>query len=459
MTDALAGVWRALGGSADAISTLEEAPRDEPSLPSSFDVAGAASATIGASLLAAIEVWKARGGAPQSARLDADSATRAFRSVELVRVNGQRPGDIWNPISGFYPTEDGRFVQLHTNFPHHLERTLAVLDVPADRDAVAGAISHWTGSALEDAITTAGACCALARTRGEWLAHPQCAAVRALPLLDTVELAPSPPAHLGRADLPLAGIRVLDLTRVLAGPIGTRALAAHGADVLRVSSPHLPEVEAALPDTSIGKRSVFLDLHDSDDAARLRELVRDADVFVQSYRPGALDALGFGPVALAALNPRLVYVSLSAYSDIGPWHDRRGYDTLVQTATGMACDEGDAFGMDRPRHVPASPLDNATGYLVAAAAMRALADRHVHGGARHIRCSLVQTREWFERLDRVAGTSVARPDDDAIVTELPVIESPLGRITHVPPPGDLSLTPPRWDRGPAIPGSATPSWD
>jgi crotonobetainyl-CoA:carnitine CoA-transferase CaiB-like acyl-CoA transferase len=459
MTAALAGVWRALGGSADAISALEEAPRDEPTLPSSFDVGGAASATIGASLLAAIEVWMARGGAPQSARLDAATATRAFRSVELVRVNGQRPGDIWNPISGFYRTEDGRFVQLHTNFPHHLERTLAVLGVAADREAVAGAISRWNGAALEDAITAAGSCCALARTRGEWLAHRQYAAVRALPLLDTVELAPSPPAHLGRANRPLAGIRVLDLTRVLAGPIGTRALAAHGADVLRVSSPHLPEVEGALPDTSIGKRSTFLELHDADDADRLRDLVCNADVFVQSYRPGALDALGFGPEALAELNPRLVYVSLSAYSHVGPWHDRRGYDTLVQTATGMAREEGSAFEMDRPRHVPASPLDNATAYLVAAAAMRALTDRHCSGGARHIRCSLIQTREWFETIDRVDGTHLSRADDDAMVATLPVIESPLGRIAHVPPPGDLSVTPPRWDRGPAIPGSATPSWD
>ena len=129
--------------------------------------------------------------------------------------------------------------------------------------------------------------------------------------------------------------------------------------------------------------------------------MRDADVFVQSYRPGALDVLGFGPTEMVTLNPQLVYVSLSAYSHVGPWQQRRGYDTLVQTATGVACEEGDAFAMERPRHVPASPLDNATGYLVAAATMRALTDRHERGGARHIRCSLVQTREWFETLDRV----------------------------------------------------------
>lgn len=455
---ALAGVWSALGGASDALSTIEDSSADEATLPSSFDVGEAALSTIGASLLAAMEVWQARGGGPQTARLDADTATRAFRSVELVRVDGRRPGDIWNAISGFYPTTDGRFVQLHTNFPHHLERTLGVLGVTADRDAVAAAIQKEIGADLEAKLTAAGACCALARTRDEWFAHPQYDAVRSLPLLDTLKLAPSPAVQLPPAARPLDGIRVLDLTRVLAGPIGTRALAAHGADVLRVSSPHLPEVEAALPDTSIGKRSTFLDLHDSDDAAHLHDLVRDADVFVQSYRPGALDALGFGPDALAELNPQLVYVSLSAYSHVGPWHDRRGYDTLVQTATGMACAEGSAFGMERPRHVPASPLDNATAYLVAAATMRALADRHARGGARHVRCSLVQTREWFETLDRVDGTELARPDDNAIVATLPVVDSPVGRITHAPPPGELSLTPPHWNHGPVTPGSDPPRW-
>ena len=211
-------------------------------------------------------------------------------------------------------------------------------------------------------------------------------------------------------------MRVLDLTRVIAGPTATRTLAAHGADVLRVSAPHLPEIEALLPDTSIGKRSTFLDLRDPAAAEEFRDLLREADVIVQSYRPGALDALGFGADGAATISPGIVYVSLSAYSHVGPWRSRRGYDTLVQTASGIALAEAEAFGSEVPRHIPASVLDYATGYLAAAAAMRALAERGDDGRARHVRCSLAQTREWLEALGRTgaAGTAVARPDDDAM---------------------------------------------
>jgi crotonobetainyl-CoA:carnitine CoA-transferase CaiB-like acyl-CoA transferase len=442
-------------GALDAV----EVTGADPMVPSSYPIAALSVAAVGVATMAAAEVWRARTGKQQRVTLPAANAVDACRSNLLVRVNGEFPKDVWNAFSGFYATRDGRFVQLHTNFRHHLERVLTVLGVPEDRDAVVRAISARDGQELEDAFAAAGACASLARTRDEWNAHPQAAAVQALPLLDAIDLEPDAPVRpLPPGERPLAGVRVLDLTRVIAGPVGTRTLAAHGADVLRVSSPALPEVDALLPDTSIGKRSTFLDLRENDARERLRALIADADVFVQSYRPGALDAIGFGPEDVAAILPDIVYVSLSAYSHAGPWSTRRGYDTLVQTASGIALAEADAFASERPRHMPISALDHATGYFAAAAAMLALARRPTNGGGRQVRCSLAQTREWVETLGRIDGARTLPPDDEARVRTLPMCDSPFGRIAYAPPGGELSRTPPRWDRPPATPGSDRPEW-
>jgi crotonobetainyl-CoA:carnitine CoA-transferase CaiB-like acyl-CoA transferase len=416
-------------------------------IPSSYPLNELCAAAVFDATSAAAEVWAARTGQTQNVYVDAERALLACRSDQLLRIDGNVPGQIWNPISGFYPTADDRWVQLHTNFPHHLARTLAVLDAPDDRDAVAGAIVERKGQELEDALAAAGACASLARTRAEWLAHPQYSAVRNLPRLDTVPL--DTPRPLPAADQPLAGVRVVDMTRVLAGPIAARTCAAFGADVLRVSAPYLPEIDAVLPDTGLGKRSAFCDFGDEEQLGRFRTLAQAADVVIQSYRPGALAALGIGP----ELNPNAVWVSLSAYSHEGPWAGRRGYDTLVQTATGIAVAEGQAFGSDRPRHIPISGLDHSTGYFAAAAAMRAL----VNGGG-HVRCSLVQTREWLETLGRVDNTDLPRPDDAAIIATLPTIDSAYGLTTYAPYGGDLSETPAHWDHGAESPGSSALAW-
>jgi crotonobetainyl-CoA:carnitine CoA-transferase CaiB-like acyl-CoA transferase len=455
-TEAVRDTWRALGGSSDALEHVSVSGRD-PVLPSSYPIGALSVAAVGVATMAAAEVWEARTGHTQRVTLTVDDCVRACRSDQLVHVDGTRPGDVWNPFSGFYATGDDRFVQLHTNFAHHLERTLRVLGVNKDRDAVANAITTWDGAELESALADAGACASLARTRAEWMAHPQGTAVAELPLFDTL-VTPGTTAPLPAGDQPLAGIRVLDLTRVIAGPVATRTLAAHGADVLRVSAAHLPEIDMLLPDTALGKRSTFLDLRDADDAARFRALVATADVIVQSYRPGALGGLGFSFDEVRALQPNITFVSLSAYSHAGPWANRRGYDTLVQTASGIAVSEGEAFGSERPRHIPISGLDHATGYFAAAAAMRALAARHHTGGARHVRCSLAQTREWLETLGRIAGTDTPRPDDSAIVATLPTIDSAYGHVTYAPPGGGLDATPARWTHGATAPGSSPAAW-
>lgn len=457
---ALERTWSALGGAADALADVDLDDRLDPILPSRYAVGAAAVAATGAAARAAALVHERRGGSPQPIALPTGAAINSFRADRLVRVGGQRPGEVWSPISGFYATGDDRFIQLHTNFPHHLRRTLDVLGAANAREAVAAAIGARGAFELEDALAAAGACATAARTRDEWLAHEQGLALRDLPLLDVIPLGAAADASRPTAgDRPLAGVRVVDLTRVIAGPTATRTLAAHGADVLRVSSVRLPEIDALLPDTTLGKRSTFLELDTATGADALRDLVRGADIVVQAYRPDALDALGFGPEAAAELAPGIVYVSLSAYSHAGPWHARRGYDTLVQTASGIALAEGAAARSPTPRHIPASALDFATGYLAAAAAMLALAARYDDGRSRHVRCSLAQTREWLESLGRVDDIeAVPPPDDGAIVPTLPTISGPDGTISYVPPAGALATTPATFGRGPVAPGSDSPRW-
>jgi crotonobetainyl-CoA:carnitine CoA-transferase CaiB-like acyl-CoA transferase len=443
VVSALTATWRTLGGNE---ASLEHARviGDDPVLPTMFCIGRAATAAVGASSLAAADVFHARTGRRQTMTVDTRHAAVAFRSEQYVRVDGAQPGEIWSPFSRFYRAGDGRFIQLHTNFPHHLDRALAVLDAAPDIDAVSAAVARRDAAELEESLAAAGACAAMSRTTADWHAHPQGDAVRRLPLLDTVVLGPSAAEPLPPAGRPLAGVKVLDLTRVLAGPVCTRTLAAHGAEVTRVIASHLPEIDAALPDTTLGKRTHTLDLRDRSDADQLRVFVRAADIFVQSYRPGALEALGFGIDDLAALRPGLISVSLSAYGHTGPWRARRGYDSLVQTASGVALEQAEMTESVQPRHLPAAAHDHATGYLGAAAAMLALLARHRDGGTRHVRASLAQTREWLDGLGRVDGRGVAIPSQSDIADLLEGTTNAYGRVTHVRPAGMLSETPPHF---------------
>lgn len=438
-TAALRHTWSALDGDAGALSFVRITDTG-PVLPSSYAVDDAATAATAAAALAAAECWYARSGERQDVQVDTRNAAIAFRSERLVRVDGSAPGELWHPVAGTYRAADDRWIQLHVNFPHHLERAVAVLGVAPDPDAVAKAVATWPAEELESAVTEAGGCAAATRSRAEWLAHPHFPFVAAQSLVCRVAGGEGPALPEVTVRRPLSGLRVLDLTRVLAGPICARTLAGYGADVVRVIAPHLPEVEAALPDTALGKRTVELDLRARDDAETLRSMIAEADVFVQSYRPGALDALGFGADDVAATRPGIVHVSLSAYGDEGPWGGRRGYDSLVQTATGVTCEEATTFGSERPRHLPAQVLDHASGYLTAAAAMLALTRRRRDGLGARISCSLARTREWLESLGRVDNTGVPDPGPEDVAD----LMMRTGRVTHVRPAASLSETPVHW---------------
>ena len=349
---------------------------------------------------------------------------------------------------GVFATRDGRWMYLHRAFAHHRQRICSVLECADDETDIAAAVKGWDGLPLEDAVVGAGACAAMVRSAPEWQTLEQARAVADLPLLEIDRIGDAPPQPLPFAPRPLGGIRVLDLTRVLAGPTCARTLAEHGADVLRVGTHRWPDDVAMMRDTGHGKRSTALDLTTAEDAARLRDLVQGADVFSQGYRPGAIAGLGFGFEDVASLRPGIVYLHLSAFSHRGPWANRRGFDSIVQAHSGIA----DEHAVDDvPRFAPANPLDYMTGYLAAFGVMVALARRAREGGSYRVRLSLAQTGRWLSGLPRLAFDGVAADlPAERLQALMMTSETPFGRLRHLAPVAQLGLTPGRWER-PSVP--------
>lgn len=413
---------------------------------------------IAATALAATELWRLRTGRGQSVSVDLRAAVAAFRSERYLRVDGQVPPDPRGGIFGFYRTGDGRWVQLHGALPHHREGIVRFLGCDGTREAAATAVAAWDAERLEDALAAAGLPAAMVRARAEWQGHAQGRAVAALPLLEIVRIGDSRPEPAGEGGRPLSGVRVLDLTRVIAGPVCGRTLASYGAEVMLVTSPHLPNMARLVMDTGLGKLSASLDLRRADDAGRLAQLLRRCDVFCQSYRPGALARHGLAPDDVARLRPGIVYVTLSAYGHTGPWHERRGFETLIQAATGMAHEQGLGAGLDRPEHLPAQVVDHGTGYLAAFGALIALARRAREGGSYLVRVSLAQTGRWVDALGRVDGRRTPELTLEDVADLLTDADTPFGRLRHVVPAARLSETPAFWSR-PAVPlGTHPAAW-
>ena len=457
--DILTQLWTVAGGHPAALDTVT-LTGEEPQLPSSFRVAAAAQTSIAASGLAAAEIWRLRSGQAQEVSVDMRHAVVECRSERFLRVDGQPPPPTWDIIAGVYKTGDGRFVRLHTNFPHHRAAVCQVLSCKPEREAVQAALLQWDGEAFETAAYAAGGVVAMMRPYDEWSALPQAKALAELPLISIEKIGEAAPRPWPEGNQPLAGVRVLDLSRVIAGPVAGRTLAAHGADVMLVSGPDLPAIPWLVIDTGRGKFSCALDLKSEQGREAMRELVAEADIVSQGYRPTALASLGFAPEQAAQLSPGIVYVSLSAYGHAGPWAERRGFDSLVQTATGFNHAEGQAAGIDAPKELPAQMMDHATGYLMAFGAMMAKARQSREGGSWHVRVSLAQTGRWLWNLGRLEG-GLNTPDltGEAVhpaFTE--TVSSGFGTLTAVRHAAVLSTTPAQWSR-PAMPlGSHPPQW-
>jgi len=456
--DILSDLWRHAGGQPAALDAVT-LTGEEPQLPSSFRVGAAAQASIAASGLAAAEIWKQRSGQAQELAVDMVHAIVECRSERYLHLDGKPPPPSWDPTAGVYRTRDRRFVRLHTNFPHHRAAICEVLNCEPEREKIQAALMQWEGEAFETAAYAAGGVVSVMRSYDEWSASPQAKALAELPPFTIEKIGEAPPRPWPAGDRPLAGIRALDLSRVIAGPVAGRTLAVHGADVMLISGPDLPAIPWLTIDTGRGKLSSFVDLKSGEGRDTLRRLLAEADIFSQGYRPRAIASLGFSPEEAAKISPGIVYVTLSAYGHAGPWADRRGFDSLVQTSTGFNHAEGQAAGIDGPKELPAQMLDHATGYLMAFGAMMAKLRQSREGGSWHVRVSLAQTGRWLWNLGRIAdGLKTADVRPEAVAPFMEDMPSGFGALNAVSHAAMLLKTPAFWAR-PAMPlGSHQAEW-
>lgn len=469
--------WSALGGDPGLLDHLGViGPRH--CLPSPFDVTGLAVGSIGAALLAVLELGSVRARtAVPSASLHSLHASLAFRSEHYLRPIGFEMAALWDPIAGDYECADG-FIRLHTNYAHHRDAALRVLGVPAEREAVAEVVRTWEGERLESEIRSGGGCAAVYRSADQWSAHPIGRALSTQLLVERrllstrahVErrlLSTQTPVRMesraaegrsgdeanhprrtvteGRHALPLSGIRVLDLTRVIAGPVGTRFLAAYGADVLRIDPPGFEEHPVLLLDATAGKRRAFLDLRTTAGKATLAALLEEADVLVHGLRPDALPRLGFDFERLAREFPHLVRIGLSAYGDEAGASNWRGFDSLVQMATGIARRGQEVYATPGPKPLPAQALDYSTGYLAAAATCRALTDRISDGAVTVTKMSLARMAQHLASLGEVGDVNVELPSPTDIEPFLENAETQFGEVWRVRLPGSIDGVAPSLD--------------
>lgn len=430
----------------------------DPVVRTRIKAAETGAAAIAASGMAAAWLWYLKRNQRQQVSVDAAAATAAMQSYKFMTVDGRPPGAVMDVLTNAYQLKDGRWIYLHCNFPNLAEKNCMALGAQATPESIAQHALQWDGPALEEAVFEAGGCGAFVRSEEEWRALPQGVAAAAEPVLEIVRIADAPAEALPAGARPLSGLRVLDLTRVLAGPTCAKNLAEHGADVLRISRPGLADSGVLDFDTGVGKLSAHLDMRDAVQMGEMRELVRGCDVFSQAYRPGTLDARGLSPQDAAALRPGIVYVTLNAWGFEGPWSGRRGYDTVVQAANGLAWNGA----RERPVFTPVAQQDYVAGYVMAYGAMAALARRATEGGSWLVRVSLAGCGEWIRRHGSVAPQDYERcptkVPDELVKPWLQQSASPAGIIEHLGPVTRMSLTPPRWDRPVAAPGASPRAW-
>lgn len=473
-----AAAWEALGGDAKLLDRVTVTHR--PGLPASrLGVRQLARSTVAVCALAAAELAGARApsGSPRAGRVpavhvDDGAVATAFTSERNLLIDGRAP-EGFAPLSRFWPTADG-WVRAHANYPHHRAKLLAALGVRDTGDeettaaAVGASLRERRSVDVEEPVFAAGGLAVAVREAAGWAEHPQGAMVSARPLLSLERMDQAPPLVLpdtgtdtdtGAPLHALDGVRVLDLTRVIAGPVATRTLAQLGADVLRLDPPDLPERPHAHADTGFGKRSAVLDLASRHGQETFEALLSSAHVVLTGYRPGALDRFGLAPESLADRRPGLVVGQLSAWGPYGPWRRRRGFDSLVQAASGIALHEKKPDGT--PGTLPAQALDHGTGYLLAAAVLRALTEaRRNRSGSRIIRVALTQTADWLLH-------GLPAPGDPQQAEDFPVhdpapwtawADSPLGRLRYALPPVAYEGAPTSWSRPPGRPGADSCAW-
>ena len=441
----------------------------DPFYRTPFRVGEAVAATLAATGVAANDLWELRGGERQHVAVDVRHAAATLRTVDYSEARGEDGVYRHIPIPGAmshmlkvtqpWPTRDGRWFLPHLNLPNLSARVLGVLGCDSTPEAVSAAVATWDADALEEAIAAARACGGTIRSPEEWLAHPQGRYLASRPLIEITRIGDSPAEPLPPAERPLAGIRVLDLTRVLAGPVAGRSLAEHGADVLMVTAPGLPQTPEHVRDTSHGKRSCFLNVTDPAQLATLKALAAEADVFVDGYRPGRLAEYGLGAEALAALRPGIVSVSVSCFGSGGPFALRAGWEQVAQAVSGVCQVNGALLG-GPPKLVFAPLCDYTTGYLAAYGIMLALARRAREGGSWRVQVSLCQSAMFAQRQGLVEHFADApeRLTDAELAAHYVEEQGCYGAIRTLGPALEMSETPCRWARPTPRLGSDAPVW-
>jgi hypothetical protein len=431
----LAEYWALAGKPVPPVEVVNEANV----LPSRLAATELAVGSVAAAATSAAELSRARGGPAADAHVDGRRVSAAFRSDRLLRLDGQ-PIVGFAELSGFWATADG-WVRTHANYSHHRQRLLATLGLrdTAGASELAAELAERRAREVEVSVSAAGGVCVAVRPPEQWRGQPQDLAVRQLPLVSWTRLGDAPmrrrPPPPTAPLLPAAGLRVLDLTRVIAGPVATRTLALLGADVLRLDPPQLPEIPSQHLDTGMGKRSALLDL--TSQREEFEALLAGSDVVVLGYRPHALDRHGLSPERIVQRHPGMVIATLSAWGNVGPWGARRGFDSIVQAATGIAMVES-ADG-STPGALPAQALDHATGYLLAGAVLTAVAEQLDRGGSLHVHAHLARTAAWL--LDHRDSTERAMPNVDGLLYER---ETRSGLLRYVPPAVELNGGPSDW---------------
>ncbi|MCW8275440.1 CoA transferase [Pseudomonas sp. PCH199] len=448
MTDLLTSIQAALG--------LPHTPIPftcTGALPSAFAVTDLACASIAAAGQATVELLH-----QQSARLptlEVDRRLASFWFSSSIRPVGWSVPPLWDPIAGDYAARDG-WIRLHTNAPHHRAAAQSVLGVCTDRAAMASKVAQWAKSDLEQAVVDAGGCAAEMRTWEQWQAHPQGQAVNAEPLIELGHhSSPNAKPWQGSVAQPLAGIKVLDLTRVLAGPVASRFLAGLGADVLRIDPPTWNE-PGVVPEMTLGKRCARLDLHDKTDRSVFESLLKDADIVLHGYRANALERLGYGVTERQKLAPGLIDVSLNAYGWSGPWQNRRGFDSLVQMSSGIAEAGMHWQHANKPTPLPVQALDHATGYLMAASAIKLLAERLSSGQSGSARLSLARTAKLL--IENGPGTEEPLRAEDEGDQGILIEQTPWGPAHRLQVPLKITGTPLQWAIAASELGSHRAQW-
>lgn len=440
----------------------------DPVLNTHFRLAATASAAIAGIGVAVNDLWELKTGRRQSIAIDAVAATAALKSknyFQAKNANGvfenvtDASHEANRGLTGIFQTKDGRWLLPHFGLDHLRRRMLDLLQAEANKDSIAKAVAKWDALELENAIDEARVCGGMIRTNEEWLQEPHGKILAAKPVVEIIKIGDSEPEPMPAGDRPLSGIKALDLTRILAGPITGRTLAEHGADVLMISAPHLPQVWSYVADTSHGKRSCYLDLRDESEKQTLLDLVKTADVFSQGYRPDKINQMGLGPEALADIRPGLVYVSINCYGADGPFSHRGGWEQIAQIMTGIAAEGVQLSSGYKPKTLPAAANDYITGYLGAYGTLLALARRAREGGSYHVRVSLCQTGMMIYDQGKVSALpenlNLGINDVESLCIES---DSHLGRIKHLAPVLSLSETRPYWALSTPEMGSNSPNW-